>query len=322
MKIAFFLFLIIGFCTSCASKYELENGEFDVELDGLMINYSVKGTGPIMIVGHLYSGKTGYEMTMQQLEDQFTMVYYSPRGTGNSEEPEQIENYQYEYLVEEIDLLRNHLNQESIWLFGHSDQSEIALQYTVDHPNNVAGLILSGTHFVENAEIEKIEKARFENERKEQLWFRQVVADISYRNTFQTSTDSTGRDLTYAPLKWWCYDSLSAEKVIPIYEAINQAGRRKPVNGKYAFTTQTERDQLANRTAEYQSRYGSINVPVLIIQGRLDTNNPPKFVRKLQSSLLNSELIFMEESGHFPWVEQPTASFTQIYEWLDKIEAD
>lgn len=322
MKFKLFILLLTGFCTSCYNIVLIENGEFDVELDGLMINYSVKGSGPIMVVGHLYSGKTGYEMSLKSLESRFTMVYYSPRGTGKSEGPKQIEDYHYQHLVEEIDQLRKHLNQESIWLFGHSDQSEIALQYAIDHPNNVAGLILSGTHFVENAATEKIEKNRFENERKKQPWFRQVVADISYRNTFQTTTDSTGHDLTYAPLKWWCYDSISAQSVIPIYEAINQAGRRKPVNEKYAFSTQFELDQLAKRSAEYQSRYGSINVPLLILQGRFDTNNPPIMVEKLNRRIPNSELIFMEESGHFPWVEQPTESFNQIFEWLDKMESN
>ena len=287
-------------CISCSGTHQLGNGEFEIELDGITIHYMVRGKGPAMIVGHPNSGKIGYELTLKPLENQFTMVYYDPRGTGKSAAPKTLDGYNYEHLVKEIDLLRIHLGLHSIWLFGHSDQSEIALQYAIDYPDKISGLILSGTHFVATNEIERQEKQDFEKQRKKQAWFSKVVDDWEYKIKYQTNTDSLGRDLTYAPLMWWCYDSTSAAKVIPIYDIITKTGRRKAIDGQFPFLSQAERTKLVNRTRSYQSGYSEINTNVLILQGSFDTNNPPELVEKLHQEITPSELVFIEKSGHFP----------------------
>ncbi len=321
MKSLFLLISTLLVCASCKSLGKHPNGGFDVELDGIKINYTIKGKGPVMIVGHPNSGKIGYELTLKPLEDKFTMVYYSPRGTGKSDSPATIEGYSYNYIINEIELLRKHLKEDSIWIFGHSDQSEIALQYAIDYPKNVRGLILSGTHFIESAEIERKEKRDFENERKQQLWFSEVINDLDYKYKYQTNTDSSGKDLTYASLRWWCYDSISSDKVIPIYDSITKAGRRKPIDGQFPFTSKVEFEKLVNRTQLYQSKYSEIKTNVLILQGKFDTNNPPKLAAKLNSKIPNSTLIFIEKAGHFPWVEQPSESFDKILSWLKKIKS-
>jgi proline iminopeptidase len=295
----------------------LLKGDFSAHIDSLNIHYTIKGSGPALFVGHLNSGKIGYERTLTALEDRFTMVYYDSRGTGKSEAPNKIDAYQYSHLVNEIELLRQHLELPEIWIFGHSDQSEIAMEYAIDHPNHIDGLILSGTHFVEENKKELLEKISFENERRRDPWFDQVVKDWEYRIDFQTLTDSLGRDLTYAPLKWWCFDSESALKVIPIYDLISQTGRRKAINGRSPFSTSEERQQLHERIYSYQERYNEIQCPTLIIQGAYDTNNPPKLVKKLQKKLSNSTLVMIPRSGHFPWIEQPESSFKAIFNWLN-----
>jgi len=310
------LLLLLGIY-ACNNDPILLSGNFNVQIDSLDIHYAIQGSGPAMVVGHLNSGKIGYEKTLSALEDRFTMIYYDPRGTGKSEAPKTLDQYQYAYLVEEIDLLRQHLDLDQIWIFGHSDQSEIAMEYAIEHPEHIQGLILSGTHFVENGWVEMNTIREFEKERRKNVWFDQVVKDWEYSIEFQTQTDSLGRDLTYAPLKWWCYDSATAQKVIPIYDLISQTGRRKTINGRSPFSTSEERKKLYERIYGYQNRYHEIQCPILILQGAYDTNNPPKLAEKLDSKLSQSTLVLIPESGHFPWVEQPEPSFTAIFNWLN-----
>lgn len=312
----YYLLLLFGIY-SCNNDPILLSGNFNAQIDSLDIHYVIHGSGPAMVVGHLNSGKIGYEKTLSALEDRFTMIYYDPRGTGKSEAPKTLDQYQYAYLVEEIDLLRQHLDLDQIWIFGHSDQSEIAMEYAVEHPEHIRGLILSGTHFVENGWVEMNTVREFEKERRKNVWFDQVVKDWEYSIEFQTQTDSLGRDLTYAPLKWWCYDSATAQKVIPIYDLISQTGRRKTINGRSPFSTSEQRKKLYERIYSYQNRYHEIQCPILILQGAYDTNNPPKLAEKLDSKLSQSTLVLIPESGHFPWVEQPESSFAAIFNWLD-----
>ncbi|WP_159477067.1 alpha/beta fold hydrolase [Chryseobacterium sp. 18068] len=93
----------------------LKNGNFIEKIDGISINYTIKGNGPVMFVGHPNSGKIGYELTLQPLEKQFTMVYYDSRGTGKSAAPTKIEDYSLEKSVVEIEELRKKLNIDKIW---------------------------------------------------------------------------------------------------------------------------------------------------------------------------------------------------------------
>ncbi|UTW66001.1 alpha/beta hydrolase [bacterium SCSIO 12643] len=314
----YYLLLLLGIY-ACNNDPLLQSGNFHTQIDSLDIHYVIKGIGPAMFVGHLNSGKIGYEKTLSELEDQFTMIYYDPRGTGKSEAPKHVTDYEYDHLIQEIDLLRQHLELDKIWIFGHSDQSEIAMEYAIEYPGHIQGLILSGTHFVEQNPSELYELREFENTRRQNQWFNQVVNDWEYRIEFQTLTDSNGRDLTYAPIKWWCYDSASAQKVIPIYNLISQTGRRKTINGQSPFSTSEERQKLFDRVHSYQNRYHEIQCPTFILQGEFDSNNPPKLAKKLDAQLPNSTLVLLPKSGHFPWVEQPEESFKAISNWLDTL---
>jgi proline iminopeptidase len=213
MKNQFPTFSIIIFLVfhSCTSKSE--QGDFYEKIDGLYLNYTVKGNGPLMFVGHPNSGKIGYELTLKPLEGKFTMVYYNSRGTGKSEAPKKLADYNSDQLTKEIDLLRKKLGANKIWLFGHSDQSAIALQYAVEHPQSVSGLIITGTSFIGDMDETLKRKTDSENKRKdESAWFSQVVEDWEYMYVNKTDTDKSGRNLSDAPLKWWTYDEESLKK--------------------------------------------------------------------------------------------------------------
>ncbi|QOW08872.1 alpha/beta hydrolase [Kaistella flava (ex Peng et al. 2021)] len=304
------LFIVI----SCVSKSKIEPGNYNEKIDGISINYTISGKGPIMIVGHPNSGKIGYELTLKPLEDKFTMVYYDSRGTGKSDAPKKIDDYNNDKLTNEIDLLRRKLGVSQIWLFGHSDQSAVALQYAVEHPQNVLGLILTGTSFIGDMDETIKRRKDTENKRKnESAWFLQVVEDWEYMYVNDTDKDKNGRDLSDAPFKWWTYDQETFEKVKPIIKRIAEEGRRKPIAGKSYYETQTQRQKYL----DIQKKFKTLQTKSLIINGKFDTNNPPKFAEELQRNLPNSKLILIDKAGHFPWVEQPEKTFEEINRWLN-----
>ena len=291
---------------------QFKNGNFKQKIDGININYSIKGNGPIMFVGHPNSGKIGYELTLQKLEKKFTMVYYDSRGTGKSDVPNKIDDYSIQKSVVEIEELRKKLNVDKIWFFAHSDQSGIAMLYSLEHPNNVEGMILTGTSLVPPPEEGVNRKRESENKRiKESAWFAQVVKDWDYMYTHKTEKSPDGRDLSESPLKWWCYDEESSKKVIPIMKEISKAGRRKPVNGKN-YSGDKDWEYYFNQ----QKRFSEIKTKTLILNGKSDTNNLPEFAEQLHKTLPYSKLVFIEKAGHFPWVEDSDSSFAEIDNWL------
>ena len=312
----YFSNLTISLCLitiSCISKTKIENGNFYEKIDEIHLNYTVKGSGPVMIVGHPNSGKIGYEMTLKPLENKFTMVYYDSRGTGKSEAPQKLMDYNSDQLTKELDLLRKKLGVDQIWIFGHSDQSAIALQYALEHSQHVSGLILTGTSFIGDMDETLQRKRDSENKRKiESKWFAQVVKDWDYMYDHKTETDENGRNLADAPIKWWAYDEESSQKVIPIIKVISEAGRRKTIDGKSYFETPEQRQKYL----DIQKQFKKLQVKTLIINGKFDTNNPPEFAEELQRNLPHSKLVLLDQSGHFPWIEQPEKTFEEIDKWL------
>lgn len=298
---------------SCNAKTKIENGEYYEKIDRIYLNYIVKGKGSFMFVGHPNSGKIGYEMTLKPLEEKFTMVYYDPRGTGKSEAPQKLEDYNSDQLSKEIDLLRKKVGADKIWIFGHSDQSAVALQYAVEHPEHVSGLILTGTSFIGDLDETLQRKRDSESKRiKESAWFSQVVEDWEYMYVNKTSTDKSGKDLADSPIKWWTYDEESSQKVIPIVKVISEAGRRKIIDDKSYSETPHERQKYLG----IQQKFKNLKTKTLIINGKFDTNNSPKFAEELHRNLLNSKLVLLDKSGHFPWIEEPEKTFEEIFKWL------
>ena len=290
---------IIFFLFSCSNHSKIEQGTYLNKIGKYHLEYTIKGKGPLLIVGHPTSGKIAYEGSLQPLEKYFTVVYYNARGIGKSDTPPTYDEY-----------------QDKVWLFGHSDQSALALQYAVDYPRHVNGLILSGTGYIDSYEEIIEDRKVFEMKRKNtEKWFQQVVNDWDYMLKFQTKTDSLGRDLTYAPLKWWCYDESSFQKVKPIYDSIIKIGKRREVSNQVnSYST----EHNIKNYIPYQPKFNQIKVPILIINGKYDTNNSPKKVEKLHHALPNSDLYIIDKSGHFPWIEQYEESFKIIEEWLIK----
>lgn len=315
MKNIFRILLISIFLISCASNSKIKNGNYIENIDGLNITFTIKGKGPIMLVGHPNSGKIGYELTLKPLEQKFTMVYYNSRGTANSQIPAKIENYSPENSVKELELLRQKIGAKKIWLFGHSDQSAIALQYAVEYPKNVSGIILSGTSYV-GTQNETYERRKIsENKRiSESKWFAKVIKDWDYMIENKTKTDKNGNDISDTPLKWWTYNEESFLKVKSIAEEISKVGRRKPIGNKYYQETLEERQKYL----DVQKKFKTLNTKILILNGKYDTNNPPEFANELHLKLKNSKLVIMNKSGHFPWIEQSEKTFEEINKWLSE----
>lgn len=300
---------------SSATQAQLQPGPHRDTIDGLALAYRVAGQGPVMLVGHPNSGKIGYERTLRPLETRFTMVYYDPRGTGGSEAPATLSGYGMPSWVAEIEALRKRLGVGKIWLFGHSDQSGIAMAYARLYPEKVEGLILSGTGWVGTQEATYERRRLSETRRRaESAWFDQVVRDWEYMIRNNTARDAGGRDLSDAPIQWWCYDEASSQKVIPIAREIGKAGRRKPVGGAFYTETEAERKWYL----DLQDTFGQLRARVLILNGRHDTNNPPEDAAKLAQAIPGSKLVLIEKAGHFPWLEAPDAAFGAIGNWLGK----
>jgi proline iminopeptidase len=310
--------VIMSFCCAAYAQ-RIKNGDYFEKVGELRLYYCVRGNGPVMIVGHPTSGKIGYQLSLKLLEQFFTMVYYDPRGTGKSETPMKLESYEQEQLVFEMENLRCKLKQDKIWIFGHSDQSAIGLLYALHYPSHTAGLILSGTSLLGTQQESNERRKETENiRRSESHWFAEIVRQWDYMLLHHTATDSAGNDLSDVPLKWWCYNEESAQKVVAITKEVSKAGRRKPIDGQVYMETNADRQWYLDQ----QNRFPGIKTNILIINGKYDTNNPREYTRQLHDVLPNSQWVEIDSSGHFPWIENAHKTFEEVGKWLKSLSKE
>ena len=114
----------------------LKTGEFTVELNGIKLWYKVSGTGPVCLMPTPAWGPSSdlYFRTLKSMENLFTVVHIDSRGTGRSGRAKTAKQYTWDDLVADLDALRAHLKQETVWLMGHSEGGEQVLHYACKHP--------------------------------------------------------------------------------------------------------------------------------------------------------------------------------------------
>jgi pimeloyl-ACP methyl ester carboxylesterase len=158
------------------------------------------------------------------------------------------------------------LGLEKFHLLGNSMGGHIALLYTLQYPEKVESLILSGSSgLFENGMGDSYPKRR----------------DYAY---IKAKTELTFYDPAVA----------SVELIDEIYETVNS---RKAIQilslAKSTIRNNVEKD-LHN-----------IKVPCCLIWGRNDTITPPHTAKEFQRLIPHAELHWINECGHVPMLERP-----------------
>ncbi|KAL6872697.1 alpha/beta-hydrolase [Trichoderma novae-zelandiae] len=174
------------------------------------LTYMMRGSGPYLVY---------FQIGLSPLEDQFTIIYPEPRGSGSSARPQQVEMISTSDMADDVEHLRRHLQLEQIDILGHSHGGTIALallndtrilhvwQQLVDNRKNNAAFAKS---------LEALERAKTQKFQSQDEWFQ------SFR-IFATFEKAMG-----VP-SWWVYEAqLAADKTKPpdLYGALHTVKAR------------------------------------------------------------------------------------------------
>ncbi len=84
----------------------------------------------------------------------YRIITYDQRGSGRSTPHASLENNTTQHLVEDLEVLREHLGIEKWVLFGGSWGATLALAYAQAHPDRVMGMILRGIFLCRDRDIQ------------------------------------------------------------------------------------------------------------------------------------------------------------------------
>ena len=104
--------------------------------------YRVEGEGhPAIVIGtHLYYPRA----FSQNLRNHFKLVFMDHRGFAPSPGPVEQSEFELEKVIDDVELLRNHLGLGRIAVIGHSGHSFMALEYAKKYPQHTSHIVMIG----------------------------------------------------------------------------------------------------------------------------------------------------------------------------------
>src|SRR5579884_4062696 len=268
------------------------------DINGTQLFYLEVGRGWPCLVMH---GGCGFDHTLlhpwlDPLCDILRLIYYDHRGNGRSGRPP-LETLTFEQFADDADSLRQHLGIDKIAVVGHSFGGHIALHYALRYPQYLTHLILLDTAPAWDYTDEIVANAKRKGATPDML----ALLDFE---RCATDDDLKKGIRRLAPLYYHHFDLELAERLF----------------GKVIFTgAALRRGGQLLKSYNIADRLKDITAPTLIMTGKDDFITPPSQADRLKHGIPRSTLVILEESGHFPYAEQPEEFFRAVRSWLETV---
>ena len=282
----------------------------EVRTGEAVLHYSVSGRGrPILLL----SGGPGFSgdyllPVAHELSKVCRSILPDQRGTGKSRQSEpDTSTINLQTAVDDIETLRKHLKIEELIIFGHSWGGVLAMSYTAAYPARAEALMLVGSGGP-NDYPDRSVGARI----RARLLPSDLDALAYWTESAHTAAnpEQAANEHFRAALPAYVFDRRSAPKII---ETMGQMAFNPKVYQLMAQDLDRIKYDLRPALKDYKQ-------PVLIVQGREDVVGEST-ARRINQTLSNSRLEFIEECGHFPWVEQPRQFFAIVERFLKELPA-
>lgn len=300
---------------------------------GLGSSYLQHGLQPLLVNPNATSNSTTSPSS-------YTLLYFHPRGTGNSSRPQSRSQMSSLELATDLEDLRIHLNLSQLpTLLGHSNGGAIALAYAEMYPERVGRLVLVDPQLIGVKKIVSQERERrvkprtkgnqnrgmngSEGEEKEEeqsdsnALFTNLRADPRYARVLNSRSGldkSSDKAFTASVNAMWAFYFSDPRRYVP--ELLSAIGNHEmPVwchEGVYGSDREYEESAVMVR------RLGDVRAKTLIIAGREDWICRVSSAERTRDGIPGAKLVVCEGCGHFPWIEAREETFREIRELVEE----
>jgi pimeloyl-ACP methyl ester carboxylesterase len=110
------------------------------------IRYNVHGDGPVLLLSHGYGATSAmFDQNLAALWSGHRVITWDLRGHGGSDSPADPASYSAGHAVADMVAILDQLGVDRAVLGGHSLGGYLSLDFTLAHPERVAGLVLIDT---------------------------------------------------------------------------------------------------------------------------------------------------------------------------------
>lgn len=266
----------------------------------LELYYHTLGRGPPIVALHdgLGLDHTVLRPWLDNLADNAQLTYLDLRGHGRSAGRDTIHQGGVEAWVEDVEQLRVVLGGQQLVLLGHGLGGQVALAYARAHPSRTRALVLCATTAALDYPQTMLSLARQQGSAAQ-------LASVQAFLSAPVDSEETLRRLwaSMLPTLFFRFDPKLGSAMLA-----NLA--LSPAAHNHSLFTLAE--ALSSLTWA-----SSLRQPVLLLGGRHDWLTPPEQALGRLARLLGAAApVILEESGHFPFIEEPVAFCQTIRTFL------
>ncbi len=268
-----------------------------LDVNGTFLAYTTVGTGRPALVMH---GGLGLDHSVMRaldiLSDTYSLTYYDHRGNGRSGRPP-LETITFESLAADADKLRQALGHEKVTLIGSSFGGAVALQYALQYPERVDGLILIGAVARNSGEV--------------------IAGDLVARGVAPAALEP----ISDAD----CTDEQIRETYRAVFPAFLHAATSEHVDrliGATIFSAKAcQRSFALFETYDLRTSVQKIRAPALVITGASELPGNHRGSSWLAEALPNATGVELESAGHLAFIDQPERLREAVLQWLHDLDA-
>lgn len=289
-------------------KEEVKEGFVSVK-DGKLF-YRTAGKGLPLIVLH---GGPGLDQDyllpqLYKLAENNLVIFYDQRGSGKSLKTELDEKHiNIHQFVEDLEVLRTSFEFDKFILMGHSWGGLLAMQYAIDHPESIVGLILLNTAPADY----KGQKAFID---EFGLRTKNIHDDIKPLFTYEGFKDLNAAQISDIYRKLFSIYFYNPEKAKELSLNFNIVSAQ---NGFRVMEEMSKTSWLQPNINLFPS-LKTLQIPTFILHGKQDIV-PAWTAKEIKDAIPQSEIILLDDCGHFPYIEQPLQFFKELNHFLQKI---
>ena len=284
-------------------------GARTVVVDGIRQVYRIAGEGPVCLV---HSGGPGVHpeyLRMPGLEHGLTLAYLDPVGSGESDRlPDG--DYSMPRYARFAEAVLDDIGAPTGYFLGHSHGGFVALQFAIDHPDRLDGLILYDTAPTNGPDQRQAASKRMTSfvqrwpDRPEAAEAGRMWDAVNLSRTMQVTDEESN----------WRY----LNGILPAYFA-DYRKTVEQIGGDLTLRVTYDPNRLP-APWDIRDQLGAINVPTLVIVGAYDFICPTRFAYEMRTGMPDARLSELPESGHFGHIEQPEEFTAAVLDFVHNQE--
>ncbi len=284
---------------------QLANGSYVAELNGHRIHHEVHGSGPVLMTVPNSWGLSleGLRALYRPLEERLTLVYFDPRGMGESGPVREDADLGPEAVRADFHALREHLGLDAVHAIGWSNGAANLIYLAHQRPETIASAVFlhAGASFTEE------DGRRMEEEYPELMRaFGEFMSEVA------DDEELSVRQKTERLRSLWLDVYFPAASADP--EAARPLLARTFADAEFSWP-HAEYTQRTWPGYDARELLPEIGVRSLVIAGAHDLVEPDR-VRPLAEGLPDAEFRVFEASGHFAPIEEPEAFREAVFRFL------